>query len=151
MDKYREKGPARFRPSRFEIGGFGGVNRYGEQDIHPSSYQDERGMKHWSDDIRSEASHEDLHHKGKGPKGYRRPDERIREEVCERLTFSHAIDASGFEVNVSEGLVTLEGVVESRYQKRMAEELIEELPGVKDVHNHLSVRRQVNGWVKGLH
>lgn len=150
MDKYREKGPARFRPSRFEMGRFSGVNRYGEQHIHPANYQDERGMKHWSDDVRSEASHEGPH-RGKGPKGYKKLDERIREDVCERLTFSQAIDASGFEVHVSEGLVSLEGVVESREQKRMAEELIEDLPGVKGVHNHLSIRAHVNGWVKGLH
>lgn len=107
MDKYGERGPARFRPSRFEVGRFDGVKQ--------------------------------------------RRDERIREEVCERLMFSHSVDPGELEVNVSEGLVTLDGIVEDRDQKRLAEELIEDLPGVKRVHNHLSVRKHVNGWVKGLH
>ena len=33
-------------------------------------------------------------HRGRGPKGYRRSDERIREDVCERLTEDPFIDAS---------------------------------------------------------
>src|SRR5256885_12501149 len=43
---------------------------------------------------------------GRGPKGYRRSDERIREEVMERLTFSPDIDASDVEVEVQDGVVS---------------------------------------------
>jgi hypothetical protein len=42
---------------------------------------------------------------------------------------------------VSGGEVTLEGSVEDRRQKRMAEEAIENLTGVKDVHNRLKARQ----------
>lgn len=90
-------------------------------------------------------------HSGKGPKSYRRSDQRIREDVCDRLTYAPHLDASDLEVSVSEGLVTLSGIVATREDKHEAEELIAELPGVRDVHNHLSVRRHVDGWVKGLH
>lgn len=39
-------------------------------------------------------------HAGRGPKGYQRSDERIREDVCDRLTEHPAIDASEIEVEV---------------------------------------------------
>jgi hypothetical protein len=75
--------------------------------------------------------------KGRGPRGYRRSDERIREEVCDLLTDDPRIDASEVEVTVENGEVTLAGAVDSRMEKRCAEDLIEHIPGVKDVHNRL--------------
>src|SRR5215471_11804457 len=39
-------------------------------------------------------------HTGRGPKGYQRSDERIREDICERLTQHSAIDAGEIEVEV---------------------------------------------------
>lgn len=78
-------------------------------------------------------------HTGKGPKGYRRSDERIREDVCETLIAHSEIDASEIEVEVKDGLVTLSGTVESRQMKRMTEDLIEHLPGVFDIRNDLRI------------
>ena len=78
-------------------------------------------------------------HRGRGPKGYQRSDERIHEEVCECLTDDHFIDASDIEIAVQGGIVTLTGTVSSRHEKRHAEDLIENLSGVKDVHNSLRV------------
>lgn len=78
-------------------------------------------------------------HAGKGPKGYRRSDDRIREDVCDLLTDDPRLDASGFEVAVKECEVTLSGTVASRRDKRLAEELAENVPGVRDVHNTLRV------------
>jgi osmotically-inducible protein OsmY len=86
-------------------------------------------------------------YKGKGPKGFKRSDARIKELVCERLTFSKDVDASGFEVAVSEGLVTLEGVVNNKKEKWIAEDLIDDISGVRDVHNHLTVDKKVDGWI----
>jgi hypothetical protein len=80
---------------------------------------------------------------GKGPKGYRRSDERITEEVCERLTRHPEIDASEVEIRVNAGEVTLTGFVEDRYQKRVAEDIAEEVSGVNDVHNELKVTKGV--------
>jgi hypothetical protein len=76
---------------------------------------------------------------GRGPKGYRRSDERIREEVNEELTRHPEIDASEIEVNVDNGEVTLTGKVGDRHQKRLAEDLAERCSGVNDVHNQLKV------------
>lgn len=78
---------------------------------------------------------------GRGPKNYVRSDERIHEEVCERLTDHAYIDASDIEVIVRDGEVTLTGTVDARMVKRAAEEVAEQARGVRDVHNHLRVRR----------
>jgi osmotically-inducible protein OsmY len=77
---------------------------------------------------------------GRGPKGYRRSDERIREDVNEELTRHPDIDASEIEVIVDGAEVTLVGVVEDRRAKRLAEDIVERSSGVNEVHNQLRVR-----------
>ena len=84
-------------------------------------------------------------HTGRGPKGYQRSDERIHEEVCERLTQHGQVDASAVEVQVNQGEVTLSGMVDSRQAKRMAEEAVETVSGVKEVHNNLRVQHSPYG------
>ena len=76
-------------------------------------------------------------HFGKGPKGYKRSDERIMEDVSQALTDHHDIDASDMEVAVKDGEVTLTGTVERRDTKRLAERVVEHVAGVTDVHNQL--------------
>jgi len=78
---------------------------------------------------------------GRGPKGYTRTDDRIREDVCERLSMDDDVDASEIEVQVKDGEVTLEGSVQTRSMKHQAEDLADGLPGVKDVHNRLRVMK----------
>ncbi|RRN66315.1 BON domain-containing protein [Caulobacter sp. 602-1] len=78
-------------------------------------------------------------HRGRGPKGYRRSDERIREDVSDRLTDDSWLDANGIEVAVSDGDVTLTGTVRSREDKRRAEALAESVSGVDNVQNNLRV------------
>lgn len=78
-------------------------------------------------------------HAGRGPKGYRRSDERIEEDVNEELTRHPEIDASEIEVRVQSGEVTLTGTVENRQAKRLAEDLVERVFGVTDVHNQIRV------------
>lgn len=81
-------------------------------------------------------------HSGRGPRGYQRNDQRIEEDICERLTQHGQIDAEDIQVQVKKGEVTLTGTVESRRTKRMAEDLIDSVSGVKDVHNQLRVQRR---------
>ena len=76
---------------------------------------------------------------GRGPKGYKRPDDRIREDVNEELTRNPDIDATGIEVSVRDGEITLTGVVDERRDKRLAEDLAERCSGVHEVHNQLRV------------
>ena len=78
---------------------------------------------------------------GRGPKNYKRSDERIREDVSEALFHHHDIDASEIEVDVKDGLVTLRGEVDDRHTKRLAEDVIENLSGVTDIRNELVVNK----------
>jgi hypothetical protein len=78
---------------------------------------------------------------GVGPKDYRRSDQRIYEDVCERLTQHGRIDARGITVNVKDGEVTLDGTVRDRPTKRMAEDVADQVSGVKDVHNQLRIEQ----------
>ena len=78
-------------------------------------------------------------HRGKGPKGYSRSDERIREDICDRLSDDPYIDASDINIRVNSGEVVLEGHTESKQAKRRAEDLVEKISGVKNVENHLKV------------
>jgi len=79
-------------------------------------------------------------HRGKGPKNYRRADSRIEEEVNEALTQDHHVDASDIVVSVSNGEVTLTGIVGSREMKRRAEDVAERCAGVRDVFNNLRIQ-----------
>lgn len=81
------------------------------------------------------------HHRGRGPRGYRRTDERIREDINDRLTDHPYIDASDIEVLVTSGEVTLAGAVESRQAKRLAEDIAESVSGVTHVENRLRINR----------
>lgn len=80
-------------------------------------------------------------HYGKGPTGYTRSDERIREDVCDRLTDDPHVDASSIQVSVENGVVTLQGQVTERQMKHRAEDCAEHVSGVKDVENRLRVSR----------
>jgi len=80
-------------------------------------------------------------HFGKGPKGYVRSDERIREDVCDRLSDDDEVDASEITVTVKNAEVLLEGVVLDRRSKHRAEDIAESVSGVKDVSNHLRARK----------
>lgn len=80
-------------------------------------------------------------HRGKGPKGYQRSDDRIRESVCEALEHDDHIDATHIEVVVKNGEVMLTGTVDDRQTKRLAEDAITHLAGVKDVQNNLRVNQ----------
>jgi osmotically-inducible protein OsmY len=77
---------------------------------------------------------------GRGPKNWHRSDERIREDVNERLTDHPDIDASEIEVQVKNGEVTLAGTLNDRHSKRLAEEVAERVSGVKEVHNQVRIQ-----------
>jgi hypothetical protein len=81
-------------------------------------------------------------HYGKGPKGYKRSDERIREDVCEVIANQGHIDATDVEVKVENGIVTLTGTVGQRQQKRALEHMIEHTRGVEDIHNQVRLRAE---------
>lgn len=88
-------------------------------------------------------------HTGRGPRGYRRSDVRINEDVCDALTANPELDAGGIEVRVESGEVTLSGIVPDRYSKRLAEDLTDTVAGVRDVQNRLRVQQPAPD--RGMH
>lgn len=76
------------------------------------------------------------------PKGYKRSDERLLEDVCERLSHS-GLDVSDVSVSVEQGAVSLEGTVSSRRVKHAVEDCVDDCLGVEDIHNRIRVNRPV--------
>jgi hypothetical protein len=83
--------------------------------------------------------------KGKGPKGYKRSDDRIREEVNDMLLGAYELDSENIEVSVKDGEVTLTGTVSDRNDKWEAEQLASAVLGVDEVINQLRVKRSSEG------
>ena len=79
-------------------------------------------------------------HFGKGPRNYRKSDDRILDEVNEALTRHGELDASDIEVEVKDGEVILTGSVTNRSAKRTAEDAASEIYGVNDVTNQLKIK-----------
>jgi osmotically-inducible protein OsmY len=94
---------------------------------------------------RNEARHEerspDQQRYRTGPKGYTRSDDRLREDISERLMIADSIDSSDVSVTVKDAKVTLEGRVPDRRMKHSIEDLVDQCPGVQDIDNRIRVGR----------
>lgn len=86
---------------------------------------------------------------GRGPKGWKRSDAIIREDVCEMLADHGDVDPSDVEVEVSDGDVILRGTVRSRWAKWYVEDLALAVHGVRDVVNELRIARGPSGEERG--
>jgi osmotically-inducible protein OsmY len=82
-------------------------------------------------------------HRGRGPRGYRRSDERILEDICDSLTEDPLVDATDVEVTVKNGEATLDGTVTDRLSRRRAEDIADCASGVVVVINNLRLERRV--------
>jgi osmotically-inducible protein OsmY len=109
-----------------------GRSEYGAQSGYGRSYGNETSGNRWQEDWRES-------HRGRGPKGYARSDERLREMICERLTDDPRIDASEIDVEVTQQTVKLTGTVPDRRTKYEVEDLVEHC-GAKDIDNQLRVQ-----------
>lgn len=128
----------------YGIGGYGRDLSYGRRGaLGYGGYGGMGGAQGASGAYRSEGAGyaQQEQHRGRGPRGYKRADERIREDVCEWLTDDPHLDASNIEVAAKDCEVTLTGTVSSRQDKRRAEDLAELVSGVAEVHNRLRVAR----------
>ncbi len=86
---------------------------------------------------------------GTGPKGYQRSDERLREDISERLMQAPDIDSSEVTVLVAGAKVTLEGTVPDRHMKHAIEDLVDACPGVQDIDNRVRVDRNAGSYGSG--
>jgi len=154
-----------------ELRGGQDYGRYGREDRDYGSREDYRGRGErgfWdraSDEVSSWFGDRDAdrrrredemrggQHRGRGPRGYARSDDRVRDDVNDRLTDDPFVDASEIDVSVQNGEVTLGGTVDSRQAKRRAEDIAENVSGVKHVQNNLRLRQQgtigSGSWTSG--
>lgn len=97
------------------------------------------------DPHRTRSDSSGVDHSGKGPRGWRRSDDRICEDVNVALYRDPNIDAGDIEVRVVDCEVILTGTVADKFARRMAEDIAESVFGVTDVQNLLRVKRDGEG------
>jgi len=97
----------------------------------------DRGDDAWREEERRHEAYRGA--RGLGPKGYKRSDERIADDVHQRLSDDPWLDASHITVAVMDGEVTFSGHVDCREAKHRAERIVEDLSGVTHVQNNLRV------------
>ncbi len=158
------EGGEQYRVGRDYDEGFGGYARETSQDERFAQneryerYQDEgrgySGERGWwdrtADEVRSWMGDRGAEQRrqmdavrdrrNRGPRGYRRSDERILEDVSERMASDFQLDSSDIEVTAHDSEVTLSGTVVSRSAKRRAEDIADSVLGVRHVQNNLRVR-----------
>lgn len=117
----------------------GGGRDYQGRDESSWGMRRDYGQRDWE---RSSQQQSQGRFSGVAPKGYRRSDERIKEELNDALTQDPHVDASEIDVAVENGVVTLKGTVGERRMKRMAEDCAERVRGVSDVRNELRVQTE---------
>lgn len=122
-------------------GGYGGrgERNYGNRDRDWWDRATDE-VSSWFGDENAQRRRQMDEHRGRGPKNYSRSDDRIREDVSDRLTDDPLVDASEIEVTVTGQEVTLSGTVPTRSQRRLAEDCAESVSGVKHVQNNLRVK-----------
>jgi osmotically-inducible protein OsmY len=133
-------------PYSYDDRGYGAAPRtmYGdESDREERGFFDRAGdeVASWFGDEEA-ARRREMDHRGRGPAGYTRSDERILEDACDALTEDWRVDGRQIQVTVENGELTLDGTVQSRAQKRRAEDCVEDLSGVRHVQNNLRVEER---------
>lgn len=142
------------RGQRYDQGSIGGVGNYGTVGSYGNDQRDRGVWDKTRDEVSSWFGNEDAErrremdrrftaeHRGKGPRGYSRSDDRIKEDINDRLSDNAYIDASDVEVSVTNGEVVLSGKVTDRHDKRRAEDIAEGVSGVRNVENRIRVQRE---------
>lgn len=78
--------------------------------------------------------------RGRGPSPVISDDERVRDQICRRMSDDDDLDAEDVRIHVHHGQVTLDGVVEDASERRHAERCAQSVRGVRRIRNHLRTR-----------
>ena len=153
-DRYGHGANYGYGPERYgsdDRSGYRGERDYGADHGRRRGFMERAGdeVASWFGDEEAEQRRAMDEHRGKGPRGYRRSDARIEEDVNDRLSDDPLLDASNVSVTVKEGEVTLDGFVSSRWDKRRAEDLTDDVSGVRHVQNNLRVNNTSTDVVSG--
>lgn len=120
---------------REDISTYGRGGHYGTLS-GAEGYRRDAGGKSSPEQVADQGSH-----RGKGPRGYRRSDNRILEDLNDRLYDDPFLNATDIETAVQDGEVILQGTVEGRQAKRRAEDIADDVSGVRNVENRLRIRQ----------
>lgn len=126
-------------------GNYGSQQSYGSQQQGGYGGWQERGNQQGEYGSQGSSQREGRY-RGVGPRNYQRSDQRIMEDINDRLNDHPYIDASDVQVKVKDGEVTLEGTVDSRWTKHHVEDIADEVSGVKDVENRIHIKKNI--WEK---
>jgi hypothetical protein len=119
-----------------------GYDDYGSEALYGTGFEDgdwPRTFRRGAHRSRARSLQPAADHRGKGPQGYQRSDERLLDEVHQRLTDDDYLDARRISVSVSDGVVHLDGSVARRWMKHHAEHVAARCYGVVDVDNRIRV------------
>jgi len=138
---YGTGSPGRGDPGPGFTGGPHGYDdgpRYPEHSLE-GEYSDESAMSYENRSRRDYGHGREMPRYPRGPKGYQRSDERLKEDISERLMEAYHIDSSEVTVEVRGAKVSLEGTVPSRHMKHAIEDMVDRCPGVLDIDNRIRV------------
>ncbi len=110
--------------------------RYDDRDSAYGTFSSARG-----DDLQRPQRAGQPRSRNRGPRNWQRSDERIREDVCERLGALDDVDVSDVSVSVEQGTVRLSGTVAQRSDKHRIEDVADDSVGVREIDNRIRVRR----------
>ena len=79
-----------------------------------------------------------------------RSDGRVYEDICEAFANNTHIEVEDIEIEVSKGIVTLRGRVPSREMKKEAESCLEEILGIRDIFNLITLNEFYDQGSEGL-
>ncbi|MES2527266.1 MAG: BON domain-containing protein [Bdellovibrionota bacterium] len=68
-------------------------------------------------------------------------DKTLEEEVRKKLLSNGEVDTHNFGIEVEEGVVKLEGDVSGRHAKKVVDECLSGMEGIRHVENKLKIRR----------
>lgn len=122
---------------RGQFSQFGASNQFGQQ----NQYGQQRQFGQHLDDPSYSGQSRQAQYRGSGPRNFTRSNERILEEVNERLTDDPWLDAADITVRCADGRVQLEGQVRDRWMKHRAEDIVDACMGVRDIDNRLQIQR----------
>lgn len=156
-DRYNSAPQARDFDEGRHSGGFGNQTGFYNDRGREARYNaSDRGwLERAGDEVASwfgdddAAARRDIDHRGRGPKNYQRSDDKIREDVSERMFHDPRLDASNVELSIADGEVTLDGTVDSKHAKRRAEDLVDSVAGIGHVQNNLRVDHDMNASFPG--
>ena len=97
-----------------------------------NTFEDELGMRHPLADTETSQS-------------------KILQEVRKKLSSNPCLEGSHIEVDLQGKILVLRGTVSSWSEKKLAQNIIEDLWNAKKIHNQLLVRHEkIQGWVPGI-